>query len=358
MASEDDQEKTEQPTAKKLEKAREEGQVAQSQEIPTVVVLGVSLLVFVYAGFWMWQRAIALTQDIFRRGLLLEIEPQSLMSVLSPYALDMALMVSPLILAIAIAGSASYVGQFGFLVSTKAITPDISKINPVSGFKRLFSLKAIFDAVKGSAKIIIIGAIAWSFVQDRIPALLMLSGMEPGQIMSVFWQLAQALTMRVVGALLILAIIDYLYQKYDFTERQKMTKQEIKDEFKNTEGDPKVKSRIRRIQMEMAHKRMMQEVPKADVVITNPTHFSVAIRYDKETGDAPVVVAKGADLVAFKIREIAGDNGVPILERKELARELYKVCKLGQAVPMRLYQAVAEVLAYVYRLNDRKGKTA
>ncbi|MCB1154939.1 EscU/YscU/HrcU family type III secretion system export apparatus switch protein, partial [bacterium] len=259
--ADEDQEKTEQPTAKKLEKAREDGNVVQSQEIPTVVVLGASLLVFAYAGTWMWQRAIGLTQDIFRRGIHLEIEPESLMSVLSPYAFDMALMVAPLILAIAIAGSASYVGQFGFLVSTKAITPDITKINPISGFKRLFSLKAIFDAVKGSAKIVIIGAIAWGFIEDRLPQLLMISGMEPQQIISQFWLLAQALTMRVVAALLILAIVDFLYQKYDFTERQKMTKQEIKDEFKNTEGDPKVKSRIRRIQMEMAQKRMMQEVP-------------------------------------------------------------------------------------------------
>ncbi|MCZ7587089.1 MAG: flagellar biosynthesis protein FlhB [Deltaproteobacteria bacterium] len=348
-----DQEKTEQPTSRKLEKAREEGQVAQSQEIPTAMVLAASLAVFVYAGGWMGLRLQDLLRRCFRDVASTDLRAETLLGTMIPFLQDAVIAILPLILAVLVFGTLAYVGQFGFVVSTKAITPDTKKIDPIAGFKRLFSVRSLFEAVKGLAKVGVIAAIVYAGIRGQMDAILGLAGLTPFQIVGELVAIAQSLTLRVVVALVLIAVIDYVYQRQHFMNKQKMTKQEVKDEFKNTEGDPKVKSRIRRIQMELAQKRMMQEVPKADVVITNPTHLAVALRYDRDKDDAPVVVAKGAGFVAQRIREKAREAGVPIIERREIARELYKRCKLGALIPAHLYQAVAEILAYIY---SRKAK--
>lgn len=352
----DDQERTEQPTQRKIDKAREEGNVVQSQEIPTVVVLGTAVATLAVVGSWMSGRMGDLMRASFGGFQTAgDISASTVAAFFWPYIVDTLILLTPVLAATAVFGTASYVAQFGFMMSTKAIAPDLQRLNPMSGFKRLFSFKAVFDTLKGTAKVVLIAIVAYLSIRSDWDAFIGLTGAEPASILAFFATAALRLAVRVVLVMAVLAIIDYVYQRWDFMEKHKMTKQEIKDEFKNTEGDPKVKSRIRRLQVEMAQRRMMAEVPKADVVITNPTHYAVALRYDRGKDAAPVVTAKGKNLVAQRIRALAEDNRVPIVERPPLARELYKSCKLGTSVPVHLYQAVAEVLAYVYGLNRRRA---
>ncbi len=356
MPEEDQQqEKTEDPTSRKLEQAREEGSVAQSQEIPTVAILATAVLVFFFAGSWIWMHLLAVVTHSYRSLTTTEINPETLLTVIIPYVRLTAVAVLPLFLALMIVGVASYLVQFGFLVSTKAITPNLKKLDPISGVKKLFSIKSLFETVKGTAKIIIVGLIVYYVVESQMSRILGLSGLDPDSVFRQFWDISFMIVVRVIIALILLAVVDFTYQKYTYLQQQKMTKQEVKDEFKNTEGDPKVKNRIRRIQMEMAQRRMMQEVPKADVVITNPTHFAVAMRYRRAVDPAPVVLAKGQDLVALKIRKKAEEAGVPIVEQKALARALYQRCRIGDVIPVDLYNAVAEILAFIMTRNKLGG---
>ena len=354
MADEEN-DRTEQPTSRKLEKAREEGNVAKSQEIPTAVVLAAALIVFTYTGSWMYRSLSALMTDSFRAMATTEIETNSLLQTLAPFLFDGLVVLVPLMLATMIVGSASFIAQFGLLFSAKPVTPDLNRINPGSGVKRLFSFRAVFDAIKGSAKVILVGYIVYLALRNNMDLILGLAGMPVPTVVENICAIAMSIALRVIIALAVLAAVDYLYQRHVFMEGQKMTRQEIKDEFKNTEGDPKVKARIRRIQMDMAHRRMMQDVPKANVVITNPTEIAVALRYDRLRDAAPVVLAKGKGFIAQKIREKAEQHRIPIVEKKPVAQEIYKRCRIGDIIPVHLYQAIAEILAFIYNRNRQGG---
>ena len=245
--------------------------------------------------------------------------------------------------------------QVGWKVSTKPMKPELSKFNPINGFKRMFSKDSVFELVKSIIKIGLIAYMAYASIRDHQNELFILYDLELKQAVALVGGLVIDVGFKISLVYLIVGIADFVYQKHKFNEDMKMTKQEVKDEFKNTEGDPQIKGRQRRKMQEVSQKRMMQDVPKADVVITNPTHFAVALRYDTKESTAPIVVAKGADYVAQKIKEIAKDNKIEIVENKPLARMIYHNVDLGAEIPPELYQAVAEVLAYVYRLKNPEG---
>ena len=245
--------------------------------------------------------------------------------------------------------------QVGWKVSTKPMKPELSKFNPINGFKRMFSKDSVFELVKSIVKIGLIGYMAYASIRDHQNELFILYDLELNQAIALVGGLVIDVGFKISLVYLIVGIADFVYQKHKFNEDMKMTKQEVKDEFKNTEGDPQIKGRQRRKMQEVSQKRMMQDVPKADVVITNPTHFAVALRYDTKESTAPVVVAKGADYIAQKIKEIAKDNQIEIVENKPLARMIYHNVDVGAEIPPELYQAVAEVLAYVYRLKNPEG---
>ncbi len=264
---------------------------------------------------------------------------------------DMAILLAPLFILVMIVGFFSSVFQIGWLFTTQPLTPDFSKIDPVKGLGRMFSMKSVVDLVKSVLKIVLIAYIAYSTVYDHFEEALILVDTSVIDAILYMARIATLIMAKVCSILILIAAIDFLYTRYEMEEKMKMTKQEVKEEFKEMEGDPYIKSQIRRIQQEMARKRMMADVPDADVVVTNPTHFAVAIKYDGLTMDSPIIIAKGADEVAKRIREIATENDVPIIENPPVARLLHKI-DLGATIPEDLFKAVAEILAHVYSLKN------
>jgi len=348
----DDEEKSEEPTSKKIEDAREEGNVPKSQDFSGFVSLFVATIAF-FAFFKMMGDRI---ENLYRYYLSFmgdELTKNTILSLALHTSKECAIIILPLALCIAIAGILSSFMQYGFIFSTKAITPDISKIDPIKGLKNLFSIKKLIEGIKIVLKVSFVFIIAFYFLMlftKQLPHILYYSIFNQIQ-----WLRNKAIFLSSVmlALFLILALIDLLIVRYQYFKDLRMSKQEIKDEFKQMEGDPIVKSRIKKLQMEMAQKRMMQEVPKADVVITNPTHYAVAIKYNKTKDKAPIVIAKGINTLALKIKEIARENMIQIVENPPLARELYKVCDLDKTIPETLYKAVAEVLAFVYKSNKK-----
>ena len=283
-------------------------------------------------------------------AVLLEMTPASLYQLFLLTVRQMAIILAPLLLFLMLVGLGANLMQVGFKITPKAMKPKLSKFNPISGFKsRFLSLRPLVELVKSCLKIGVLGYVAYSVYRQNFAGFFDLINLPVPLILSFVAKVAFQVLWRCGLALLIMALFDYLYQRWDFMENQKMSKQDVKDEMKQQEGDPQVKSRIRSMQMSMARQRMMQEVPKADVVITNPTHIAVALSYDQKKAEAPILVAKGAGLVAERIKKIARENGVPVVENKPLARLIFKTVELNQMIPENLYQAVAEVLAYIYR---------
>ena len=348
----DDQEKTEEPTPKKIEDARKEGNVAKSQDVSGVVtlVVGVVVLIF-YMKFLIYKIA-----DFYRYYLSFFSHQFTLNDMINLFiksAIEVLLLLAPIALAIMLAGVIGNVAQFGFLFTTKAIMPKFSKINPISGLKNLFSTKKLFEGFKITLKVAIAFFVGFKLFLgwlDEIPKLELFDLMT-----QIKWLVDKSiiLAFTMIGVFLVFAAIDFAYQKYSYKKSLKMSKQEIKDEMKNSEGNPEIKAKIRQIQMKMASQRMMGEIPKADVVVTNPTHYAVAIRYDKSQDKAPKVIAKGVDHLAQKIKEIARENDIMIIENKPLARQLYAEVEIEEEIPEKLYKAVIEVLIYVYKT---KGK--
>ena len=254
-------------------------------------------------------------------------------------------------LAILAAGVCAHVAQFGFLFTTESLTPKMSRLSPINGLKRLFSLRSLVELAKSVLKVVTVGTAAFILIRSElhvVPGLVLSSVVD---ILAFTGWVAFKICLGACGALIILAALDYAYQRWEHEKNLRMTKQEVKDEYKQTEGDPKVKARIRSIQLETARRRMMEAVPEADVVITNPTHLAVALRFDGTKMAAPCVVAKGAGHVAERIKQIAAEHGVPIVENRPLARTLIKTVDIGASIPAELYKAVAQILAYVYRLK-------
>ena len=350
------QERTEKATPKKREEARKKGQVASSREVSSAVVMLASLGFFYFAGSWMfWNLAEVITR-VFQNIGTLRLDNIDDASVFSLEVLTRLLAILiPFLLPLAILGFAANILQVGFKMSTEAIAPKLNKLSPISGIKRLVSLKALVELTKSVVKILFIGTIAYLLVKSDMKAFPLLVNQEVGQILVFIARVSLKMCFFVCLALIVLAILDYLYQHWQHQEDLRMTKQEVKDEQKQTFGDPKVKSRIRSMQLEMARRRMMEAVPEADVVITNPTHLAIALKFKAEEMIAPLVLAKGAGHIAERIKEIAAEHQVPLVEDKPLAQTLFKMVELGEYIPAELYRAVAEVLAYVYRLKGMYG---
>jgi len=346
------QEKTEKATGKKRSEARKKGQVAQSKEISSVMILMTSLGIFYFGGSWIFWRLSGLITGVYQNIGTLRITQVSDASAFSLEILYQFLMVLlPFLIPIAVVGIIANVMQVGFQINTEAIGLKFNKMNPVSGMKKLVSLKALVELGKSIIKILFIGSIAYLLVKSDIKEFPILIHQEVGQILVFIARVSLKVCFFVCLAMIALAAIDYIYQRWQHEQDLKMTKQEVKDEQKLTYGDPKVKARIRGVQMEMARRRMMEAVPEADVVITNPTHLAIALKFDAREMIAPRVLAKGSGHIAQRIREIAAEHQIPLVEEKPLAQALFKMVEVGEYIPAELYRAVAEVLAYVYRLK-------
>jgi len=348
----DDAEKTEEPTAKKIEDARNEGNVPKSQEASGVVTLFVAILAFIMLFPYMREHTVFLFKYYFSL-LGMPLDRAMMIDIAIVTIREFLLIVMPLSFAVAIAGVIAAVAQFGFLFTTKAITPDFAKIDPIKGTKNLFSIKKMIEGVKITFKSFTTLGIGFIFFFLFIVELPTVALFGFGEQMS--WLKDKVLIIAFVMLLIIFvfAMIDLIIVRKQYFDGLKMSKQEIKDEMKNMDGDPLIKAKIRQIQMQASRKRMMAAVPTADVVITNPTHYAVAIKYDEEKSHAPIVVAKGMDNIAQQIKKIARENGVHVVQNPPLARNLYAQVDLDRPIPTELFAAVAEVLAYVYKMNKK-----
>ncbi|KAF2957617.1 flagellar biosynthetic protein FlhB [Thermotoga sp. Ku-13t] len=343
-----DPDRTEKPTPRRRRKAREEGQVAVSRELNMAV------------GFLAATIALKLLLPQLSRTLMnasvpfFSLEPVD-EETLSSFVFH--LFRDPLVLLILLMSIVALVSiivgalQTKFLFSFKPLKFDLNRINPIDGLKRMFSLRNLFELFKTIVKLAIVGYVSYSLIKQRYSELPRLSDVEPHASVWYLADLVSTLMLRCAIAMLVLALVDYLFQRWEFEKSLRMTRQELKEEFKEVEGNPEVKRRQREIMMRLARSRMLQKVPEADVVITNPTHVAVALQYDSENMEAPEVIAKGADEVAKKIVEIATKSGVPIVRNPQVAWELFKSCEVGEQIPPNLYRAVAEILAYVYSLR-------
>ena len=352
-------EKTEPATAKKLNDARKEGQVAKSREVSNAALL---LALFVFLGLivsYYGRSFLGIFETVYNRipewtvmhdG---EIPYATINGALSYIIRNYLMIVLPALLIGLIIPFIANLLQVKWRPTAKPMKPKFSKLNPISGIKRIFSLNSLMELIKSLLKIGIIGLMAYLYLRRQQDKLLIIMDMAIPDALSMLSGIIMTLGIRISAAYIILAAADYIYQKWKFSEDMKMTKQEVKDEYKNTEGDPQIKSKQRQRMMQASRRRMMQALPQADVVITNPTHYAVAIKYDPEKYDAPYVVAKGSDYLAAKIKEIAAEHHIEIVENKPLARMLYANVEVDQIVPPELYQAVAEVLAFVYHLQGR-----
>ncbi|WP_428739199.1 flagellar biosynthesis protein FlhB [Sulfurimonas sp.] len=348
----DDQEKTEEPTPKKIEDARKEGNVPKSQDASGVMTLFVAILATLMLFPFIAKHMILLFQYYFSL-VGTPIDKLFVMDILLISIREILLMIMPLAIAVALAGIVAAFAQFGFLFTTKAIVPDIKKIDPIKGTANLFSLKKLIEGIKVTLKSFTtlgIGFVFFFYFILELPTVA-LFGLED----QLSWLRDKVIIIALVMLLIIFifAIIDVIIVRKQYFDGLKMSKQEIKDEMKNMEGDPHVKAKIRQIQMETARRRMMAEVPQADVIITNPTHYAVAIKYDQEKYSAPVVIAKGVDNIAQQIKKIARENDVHIVQNPPLARSLYSEVDIDRPIPESLFKAVAEVLAYVYKVNRK-----
>jgi flagellar biosynthetic protein FlhB len=346
-------EKTEKATPKKKQDARKKGQVAKSQDVNTAVVLLSVFFFLMLFGKTMTEKMIGILRHSLQNYMFMELTANNIHSILIEILGELTVFLGPVMLVAMIAGVAANYAQVGFLYSPEAIQMKLEKINPLSGFKRIYSMRAIVEMLKSILKISFIGVIAFSVLWSRMDEVLLLANKGVGAAIATIASLTLQMGLFAAGALLFLALMDYLYQKYDFEKSIRMSKQDMKDEYKNIEGDPLIKSKIKQKQREMAMRRMMQEVPKADVVITNPTHFAIALKYDDQKADAPVVIAKGVDFVAQKIKLIAKDNEIATVENRPLARALYSQAEIGDAIPEEFFKAVAEILAYVYQTKNK-----
>lgn len=352
-------EKTEPATEKKLREAREEGKVAKSKELTaavSLIVLFLCLKIFVgYVGerlaggfssfYGKIPELVSESGGIFTLNACKNLMNQAIINII--------LVVLPFMLIGLVVAVLVSILQVGWKVTAKPMKPELSKFNPLNGFKRMFSKDSLFELLMAIIKIALICYVAYSSIKDHKNELLLIYDIQLKQAIALMGDIIINTGLKIAFVYLIVGIADYIYNRHKFNEDMKMTKQEVKDEFKNTEGDPQIKGRQRQRMREASQRRMMQDVPKADVIITNPTHYAVAIRYDTTVAKAPVVLAKGENYLAQKIKEVAKENHIEIVENKPLARMLYANVNIGAEIPPELYQAVAEVLAMVYNLKDK-----
>lgn len=355
MPAESGQERTEAATPRRREQAREEGQVVKSREVVSSALFLGNLLFFSIAGTALYQHMIYMTRETLSRLADTEVSVSGVYAVLTDMLNHLAMMLVPLFLTLMVLAVAVNLMQTGVLFTPKALEFKGSRINPWEGLKRMFSLQAVHELFKSLVKIGIVGYIGYTTIAADIVHVFPLSQQVLEDILAFLGRSTLRLGLHTSYAMVALAVLDYGFQRWHYEKGLRMTTQEVKEERKETEGDPQIKARVRGIMHEMARKRMMEEVPKADVVVTNPTHLAVALRYRREEMPAPTVIAKGAGYVAERIRAIAREHHVPVVENRAVARSLYQTVELGATIPETLYKAVAEILAYVYRLKAPKG---
>ncbi len=349
--AEDFEEKTEQPTPRRREKAREKGDVPKSRELTSLFPVW-TILLYLLFGSAMFTSLLNYFGSSLRRGVTMHLTENTLMDVFRADTMQIGTIMLPLLILILIGVLVVHFLQTGFLVSTQPLTPDLSKLDPLKGLTRIFSINTLYETIKGIFKIAILGTILYMMLKKEVFNIPLLIDMDITTIVSFAFAQIKKIVLISAVVLTVFAAVDFAFQRWQYTRNLRMTKQEIKEEQKEIEGSPMVKARMRSIQREMARRRMMQEIPRADVVITNPTHFAVALKYEAGQGGAPKVVAKGQNLIAQKIKEIAKNNGVPVFEDKPLARALFTL-DLNQEIPEVFYKAVATILAQVYKM---KGK--
>lgn len=348
-----DEGRTEKATPRRREKARSEGNVAKSAELNSAVVLVAASLMMIWFGHYLMTGLRRITGTILRHMGTVNVTADSIPVYLWAGMKEIGLILAPLFVGIMAAGLAVNIGQVGFRVTGKVLHPKWSRLNPVNGVKRLFSFHSAIELVKSILKLALVGGVIYLTISRELDRIYSLVDMPFELLGAAVGHLLGRVFLVASLSLVILGILDYVYNRYEFEKSLKMTKEEVKEEMKQTEGDPKVKSKIREIMYRASFRRMMKKLPEADVVITNPVHLAVALKYDRHKNAAPLCVAKGARKVAERIKEIAREHGIPIVENPPLAQALYKIVDIGQEIPMDLYKAVAEVLAYVYRLKRK-----
>ena len=347
-------EKTEEPTPKRLADAREEGNIAKSTDMAAaVLLLGVTIMLWLSMMPMLGDLKIYMQRTLGDLSVNELVQSESLAQVSSDGFWTSIRILGPMLLIAWLLAWVSYFFQVGWLFSSKAIAPSLNKLNPISGFKRIFGIQAIVKATLDSAKVGIVVLVVVMTIGMMYEKIVLLPNLTMMQALGVIGWMLFDLALRIVAVLLMLGVIDFVYQKWKHKRDLKMSKTEIKEELKQTEGDPETRKRRMRIQQQIAMQRLGTDVPKADVIVTNPEHISVAIQYDPDSMHTPKVVAKGQEMIALRIRQIAMKHNIPIVERKPLARLLYKSVDVGQEVPPSVYQAIAEILAYVYRLSGR-----
>jgi flagellar biosynthetic protein FlhB len=355
MAEETGQERTEEPTAKRIREAREKGQVPRSRELTTAMVMLTAAGSLYFLGADLGSGITSLLREGLTPDLTRITEPAYIVQSLGAQIGRALSILSPLFGILVVVAVLAPMALGGWMFSGKAMAFKLEKLNPLKGLRRIFSARGLVELLKALAKFVVVGGMAIVLLQDLVGDFIGLGRAPLQQGLAHAFQVFGGAFLALSATLILIAAVDVPFQLWDNKRKLRMTRQEVKDEFKETEGRPEVKSRIRSLQRELAQRRMMDEVPKADVVVTNPTHFAVALAYDQGGRDAPVVVAKGVDLIAFQIRRIASENGVEVVEQPLLARAVYYTTELDREIPESLYVAVAHVLAYVYHL--RKART-
>ena len=351
MAEESDLEKTEPASPRRLEKAREEGQVARSRELVTFVMLATGLV-----GLWSTGELMAgLLGGALRNGLQFErasaFDPSHMMVQAGTAVVRALQALMPVLVLMLVAALVAPMLLGGWLLSAKSLAPNFSKLNPIAGISRMFSAETLAELVKTIVKSLLVGGVAWWVISRKLDLIMALMREPVHEALSHTLQLVANSCALIVGSLLLVAAIDVPYQLWSHHRKLRMSREDLRQEQKESDGDPQVKAQIRRQQQQMAKRRMMAEVPKADIIVTNPTHFAVALKYSDKDMRAPRVIAKGTDLVALRIRALAGEHKIPVLEAPPLTRALYRHTQLGAEIPTALYAAVAEVLAWAYQLH-------
>jgi len=354
MAEESFQEKTERATPRRREKARERGQVGRSMDLSAAGMICLGFTALFLVGPQLIDRISTTMRYTMANAPTIAMSDPSFRTVFADSVNGFLSTMAPLFMAMIAIAFGVNVLQIGFKITPKAMEPKFEKLNVLSGLKRLFSMKSAVQLVRDPLKLFVVALVAFLAIRSEFDSFFGLPDLSLSQLGTTLARLALFIALKIGVAILIIGIIDFIYQRYEFEKSIKMSKQEVRDEMKDTEGSPEVKARTRQIQRQMARQRMMAAVPEADVVVTNPTHIAVALKYDPNKMDAPTVLAKGERLIAEKIKKIAHELGIPVIEDKPLARALFKMCEVGDFIPDKLFRAVAEILAHIYRL---KGKT-
>ena len=352
MADDSDQ-RTEAPSQKRLNEAREQGQIALSREVNTWIVLATAAAIVVLVAPHVMTRIAIILRSFIEMPDRMATDRGALGHILSEVSTAVGIIVALPLAMLSLAALAGPLLQAGFVISFEPLIPNLSKLSPIAGFSRLFSSRSLIELLKGLVKLAVIGGVMAAAVLPAMSGIGHLVGMEPIAMLGEL----KALLLRMIGGALgvvtVIAAGDYVFNRFEFMRKMRMTKQEVKEELKQSDGDPMIRGRLRQLRMERARRRMMQAVPKADVVVTNPTHYAVAMKYDPADMAAPVVVAKGADLIALAIRKLAQEHDIAIVESPPLARALYAAVEIDQEIPPEHYRAVAEIISYVFQLKGR-----